>query len=800
MQTQVRWRFWQARTIRAKLLIGFIALGVMLMLVVGAIAYIGVRSALQMQTLASLVAVRADRAAALEQWSGERRLDIETLAADVLLRQYVRELQGAVKRDASLGETMAARLDTLRGRYLDKPQLIDADDGSAYSRSHRVLYPILRAYLDRHGYYDVFIVSPDGDVLFTVVKEDDFGTNLVDGPYYDTNIAQAFEYIRQTKRASVMTDFEYYQPSDGPAAFIGAPIIDGTQFVGVLIFQVPANALNEILNGREGLGETDETYVVGDDGLFRNDSRFRTPDMPSTILNPDYKVDTVASLSAFSEGHAGAALITDYRGVPVLSAWQPVVLQPPDRSAGVTWALIAEIDQAEAFRPAQNLLVGLALVDGVVLAVLVGATVLVNRQITRSLHQLTQVASRVAAGDFSQQVEVVTQDEIGALAGALNQMAGELRMSIVALEARVAERTHSLQAAAEVSRATTLILDPQELMYRVVDMVRERFGLYYVGVFLVDEAGRYAVLQAGTGQAGQQMIVQGYKLEVGGASLIGQAVAKADALVERDIGQDKLHFRNPLLPKTRAEMALPLRSRGRVIGAMTIQGEDVAAFDEVNVQVMQTMADQVAAAIDNARLFAATEAALARAEAERPADGARPAWRQTDQVMRYEARQPGVPPRGVIEPAEIKQALEDQRVVAIRDPGAEHVALVGPVMLHGEVIGALGVYDQNHTRKWTDDEIALFEDILGRMALVAENRQLLLQTRARAEREQTLREISDKMQQARDVQALMRVTAEMLTDVLKGSRAYVHLGAALDEENENDDEVKNDKDETGLEG
>jgi GAF domain-containing protein len=160
-----------------------------------------------------------------------------------------------------------------------------------------------------------------------------------------------------------------------------------------------------------------------------------------------------------------------------------------------------------------------------------------------------------------------------------------------------------LQTASEVSRAASSILDPNELIQQFVDLARERFELYYAGLFLVDEDGEWAVLRAGTGEAGQEMIAQDHRLEVGGDSMIGQCVATSQARIALDVGEEAARFDNPLLPETRAEMALPLISRGRTLGALTIQSAQEAAFSREETAVLQTMADQLANAIDNARLF-----------------------------------------------------------------------------------------------------------------------------------------------------------------------------------------------------
>jgi len=176
------------------------------------------------------------------------------------------------------------------------------------------------------------------------------------------------------------------------------------------------------------------------------------------------------------------------------------------------------------------------------------------------------------------------------------------------LLAEVERRALQLQAVADVSHAINSVLDPNELIRQAVDLVRDRFNLYYVGLFLLDEERRFVVLKAGTGDAGRQMVSQNHRLEVGETSMIGQCIAKRQARVALDVGQEAIRFENPLLPDTHSELALPLISRGQVIGAITVQSDRQSAFAEEDIIVLQTMADQIAVAIENARLFEQTQA------------------------------------------------------------------------------------------------------------------------------------------------------------------------------------------------
>lgn len=171
-------------------------------------------------------------------------------------------------------------------------------------------------------------------------------------------------------------------------------------------------------------------------------------------------------------------------------------------------------------------------------------------------------------------------------------------------------RNIQMQTAAEVSSAIGSILDPQHLVQQVVNLIRDGFDLYYVGLFLVDRSGRWtsepghwAVLRAGTGEVGRQMVAEGHRLEIGGPSMIGWCIANRQARISLDVGEEQVHFENPWLPKTRSELALPLISRGEAIGALTIQSDQEAAFTEKDITVLQTMADQMANAIVNTWLY-----------------------------------------------------------------------------------------------------------------------------------------------------------------------------------------------------
>ena len=163
--------------------------------------------------------------------------------------------------------------------------------------------------------------------------------------------------------------------------------------------------------------------------------------------------------------------------------------------------------------------------------------------------------------------------------------------------------TMQLQTAAEVSRAASSILDMDKLLPNVVELIRTHFDYYYVGIFFVDEPGEWAILRAGTGEPGEKMLAIGHKLKIGDSSMIGWCISHREARIALDVVEDGVRFKNPYLPLTRSEMALPLITHTNIIGAMTIQSSLPSAFSPADMTTLQTMADQVATAIVNARLF-----------------------------------------------------------------------------------------------------------------------------------------------------------------------------------------------------
>ena len=283
-------------------------------------------------------------------------------------------------------------------------------------------------YIERYGYYDLFLIHPQGSVFYTVNKEEDYGSNMLDGPYADSGLGQLTRRVLEEKDYAI-ADFAPYAPSNNePAAFIAVPAIQDGEVTLIVALQLSIDAINAIMTQRDGMGETGESYLVGPDKLMRSDS-YLDPEyhtVRASFANPDRgQVDTLASREALA-GREGAQVITDYQGSRVLSAYAPVPV------AGLDWAILAEIDEAEAFSAVSSLkaimlLIGIVGVAGIIAIALVFAATIVRpvRNVVESLSALAQ-----GEGDLTARLPVKSGDEIGELALRFNEFIEKLQTMI----------------------------------------------------------------------------------------------------------------------------------------------------------------------------------------------------------------------------------------------------------------------------------------------------------------------------------------------------------------------------------
>jgi signal transduction histidine kinase/DNA-binding response OmpR family regulator len=508
--------------IRTKLFGMVLAVAMPTVGLVGVLAYVGGKNAITESKFDHLTSVRASKANQIESYFRQIRHQAETFSEDRMVVQAMGELGESFRKlhasDVTADQTAAVRSyyeDQFRPRLgvqrpglesieeflpddaaasylqhkylaanphaLGKKDALDvADDGSDYSAAHHKYHQIMRNFLKKFGYYDLFLIDTEGHVVYTVFKETDFATNLLTGPYRESNLAKAFNAVRNAPKGDTvkLVDFAHYAPSyDAPASFIACPIDDGGKRIGVLAFQMPVGEIDRVMTGdrswrSDGLGESGETYLVGPDYKMRSISRFILEDPDGyfvALSKTDATADAIERIRSFGTsillqevrteavtaamaGKTDTSIIDDYRHIPVLASYAPLDIDDVD------WSILSEIDVDEAFESidtfAHSLVIGLVVMFVLVLVM----SAFFARMFVSPIELLDAGAKQFAVGGRDIELGVKSGDELGSLTETFNGMVGsirqreaELRRYREHLEELVAERTEQLAEATEAA-------------------------------------------------------------------------------------------------------------------------------------------------------------------------------------------------------------------------------------------------------------------------------------------------------------------------------------------------------------
>jgi signal transduction histidine kinase/CheY-like chemotaxis protein/putative methionine-R-sulfoxide reductase with GAF domain len=323
-----------------------------------------------------------------------------------------------------------------------------------------------------------------------------------------------------------------------------------------------------------------------------------------------------------------------------------------------------------------------------------------------------------------------------------------LEQQSATLEETVRRRTAQLATAADVSRAVAGSLELDELLIQTVDLIRDRFGYYHASVFLLDESGQNAVVRESTGPIGKILKERPHTLAVGSQSIIGYVTSQRKARVALDVGQDAIHFKNPLLPDTRSELGIPLLVGERLLGALDVQSTEANAFTAPDVSVLQNLADQLAIAISNAQLFASQRRLLQ--ENERLLNEtqssvedlnvlagrlSREGWQDfmtAGQGGYSVSSQKGKEQKVAGPETALGLAVERRDLVSFAE--TDRASLAAPIVLRDQIIGALSIEEDDPDHRWSADDLALAHEVADRLGLALDNARLLEQVNRERDR------------------------------------------------------------------
>ncbi len=608
-------------------------------------------------------------------------------------------------------------------------------------------------------YEEILVLDTSGKVVLSTYSPDE---NLVFNkePFFQKGLVQYFVGLVNFPGNQNLTG--------GNQLLVSAPFYasNGQDIRGVLLLVVKNDDITNILMATPGLANA-ETYLV--------DANLEP--ITTTRYQPDRIKSKVITDSITNKGGEGSGVYDNYAGIPVLGyyRWSP----------SLQVAFVAEIPESVVFNNALSTLLVSSLVGIFTIVIAIVAVISTSHAISEPLSALVNAAEQFAGGELNARGKTDQQDEIGNLARSFNSMADQLQGVIGNLERRVAERTKDLErqtlrlrTAAEVARDAASAPNLDELLERAGRLIRDRFNLYHTGIYLLDGKKEFAVLRASPTEAGRTLMENNHRLRVGEQGIVGRVAATGESRIVLDTGVDPVYFSNPLLPATRSEMALALKSNEGVIGVLDIQSDQAEAFTQDDISVMQVMADQLATAIERSRLLNEVETNLR--EMERTYSGfTEHSWlsfeRREHQTTGYKYDNVRLEPVDKI-PEEAMSALKTG-VTIIPEPSEKSTksgqSVAIPIRLRGDTIGVVNVHFQYSQAP--EKLIGMIEQVADRLATALENARLLEDSMRNANKERVIGEITSKISASVNIHNVLQTAVEELGHAIPGSDVIIQF-------------------------
>lgn len=673
--------------------------------------------------VALLSAVIYDRNQNEAESSTLNALNAITTTQETTIRSYFDNLRVTLSLAANSGELQSAAL-----------ELVESPNSTFFKES---IVNVLDVYAGPgRAFESIAIYSLDGDLL----------VNLGDTALTEAEAVREISTF-QNGKSGLTTSTPFFDPATNDAnVYIAIPIYDELLDAQAVLFGTASlENLSILLRDNLGIGETEDVYVVSRDGYLLTEGFDRT------VANQTVPIVT-EGIEAAIAGGTGRSRYSDYRGRDVLGAYHWI----PD--PGV--AAIAEVDSTEVLPTPQELIVDVLPVTLISLLVAIGISIFATIALVRPVVTLTESAKRIAEGNFTERVPQIGSGELSTLGQTFNQMSGQIQELVDNLEDRVAERTQDLEATLEVGRITTTLFGQPELLTRTVEFIQDRFDLYYVQIYLLDEARRYAVLRAGTGEVGQQLLARSHRLNLDETSIVAQTVQLLRPVLVVDTVDSPIHKPNPLLPDTRSEIAIPLVVQNELLGVLDMQAVTPGKFNYENLPAFQAMATQLAGVIRGARAFEETQSAVERADMVNrrlTADSWQGYMGQLTEQGRLgyeynlESASP-IPPEVLLEQNGVDEDKHVQHAITVR----------------GQKIGTI-LIEEDRPREWEEDEKRLIEEVaetvartLDQMRAFDETQSALNEVALRAIELQTVAELSAEISSTLDIPRLVKEVSDQV--------------------------------------
>ena len=632
-------------------------------------------------------------------------------------------------------------------------------DTASLDTSKRLGRDFMEALLPQQ-YTEVMVLNTQGEVMISTLPENE-GVSLENQLFFRQGTLRFFTGF------SDLASF-------GEANFIIAtPLfdVDGRIIRGVLALRSDAAPIRKLMENTPGF-EDAETYLV--DREYRPITKTRTP---TSLIN------TRASLEAILNNITdGQAIYDNYEKQQVLGYY--------------TWfepmqvAVISEVPLDTVVGNSARALLGSAVLAVFVISMAIAAVAISSNSIVHPIKVLAQTSENFAAGKLSARAPIERKDEIGALANSYNQMASQLQEIIGRLEQRVNDRTRDLESqtrrlrmAAEIARDAAAARSLSGLLERSAQLISSRFDFHHSGIFLIDQNREYAVLVASSSEAGRQMMMENQWPRVGDFGVVGRAAASGEPRIVLATDPETTFFGHEKLPSTLSELVLPLRAENSIIGILDLHSDQPQAFDEDDIAIMQTLADQLATAIERMRLLQEVESSLNELES---AYGryTREGWTSLFASSRAGLkgyRFDNIEMERLSELRDIeKEVLETGTTASLsaqQAAGHGQSTVAIPIKLRGQTIGVISV---KLREEHTENTVSTIELASDRLASALESARLYEEARLRADREQSISQVATAISASTSYEDILQTTIKEIGSTLKDAEVSIQI---LDQSN-----------------
>ncbi|MCL4252448.1 MAG: GAF domain-containing protein [Anaerolineae bacterium] len=404
--------------------------------------------------------------------------------------------------------------------------------------------------------------------------------------------------------------------------------------------------------------------------------------------------------------------------------------------------------------------------------------------LARPLQELNLAVQSVNDGNYAVPISsVYRHDDIGVLARTIANTREQVQSLLTDLQERIVARVRDLQATQEVSRFAASQREPQALMDKVVDLIINVFtNIYHAQIFILDDDEQFAVLRASTGDAGRNLLARGHRLQVGSQSVIGRCTDEARVVIARDTLESDVHRKNEFLLETRAELAIPLKIGDKIIGALDVQSKFRDSFNEEQVNILQTMADQIAIAIENTRLY---QESLRRLEELTVSNrvATRGTWVEYMNYRREIALSSQYGTDGVVPmtDTQLRESALQQGIAVIGGETANKtIPFVVPIQLRGQTLGV--VEWEFPTSDFSQEKVQLALELVGRLALSLDNARLFEESQRAIERERLVNDIAAKLTTQTEIDGILQTAVREVGQALRVPLVSINLALAKSSE------------------